>query len=783
MGSNRRVSRRSFFKQTGAAVAALGLTELAINSGLTQLVGPSGQALGQALAQSTGRKLALLIGIDKYPSGTISPEQSAHLSGAVTDVSLQKELLIHRFGFLPRDIVCLTNKQATRAGIYRAIVDHLYNQATSSDTVVFHFSGYGAQVRIADLVGGQATRRSLVPYDGNLPTESRPILNDILETELKALLGQLKTKTITTILDTGFVDITVPLSGGLRSRARPVIATGRPSPPFALLTDQKNVKESALFPGILLRGADTDEVVIERQWDDFNAGAFTYVLTQYLWTAPAPVTVGHTLGRVQEGLLRWGGSNQQPILGGSRKVDLSHPDKTPPLYSTPLLDGTRAEGVVHNISADGQKATLWLGGFPPRVLEYLATPAILTCAGRQFKVRSRDGLMAKVRLIESSSHKSSSHKATPIHRGQPVFEAVRALPKSINLVVALDSRLERIERVDATSALSVLDFVSSTSDTELPADCLLAKPVADKTETLTASLNPIQLIQRAPTDQPGEQFMGQASDQPSQDLPTDPPGQTGYGLFSLTRSLIPGTLALQDEAIKPAISRLTPKLQALLALKMLRLSENRAFSRLPVRIDLETIGPKSQLLIHRQTFQVNSQIPAGDRKELSREGFSPQVPVGNRIRYRLFNDGEMPLYYTLINVDPREHLSAFCPVIDMPTSADTDEKAQTSPEIAAAAIAPGSSITVPGTDIGWAVDAPTGPVETYVVCSTLPLNKTFKTLLTASANSGGQRINPLPHPLTVVEALLTDMSQGDDDDVYTLDVSQWATLNFTYQAV
>ncbi|MEO1393870.1 MAG: caspase family protein [Cyanobacteria bacterium J06634_5] len=768
MGSNQRFSRRAFLKQTSAVVAALGLTELAANSGLSQqaqaysqaLAQPIGQAGRQAGGQTDGRKLALLIGIDTYPANTVSPEQTLRLAGAVTDVALQRELLIHRFGFLPNDVVCLTNEKATRADIYQAIVDHLYNQAGAKDTVVFHFSGYGAQVRIADLVGGQVTQRSLIPYDGALPTEDRPILNDIFETELKTLLAKLKTKNVTTLIDAGFVDIAIPLSGGLRSRAREIIATGQPPAPFPLLANQKVARESDPFPGILLRAADTDEAVIERQWSDFNAGAFTYVLTQYLWTAPAPVTVGRAVGRSQESLVRWGGSNQQPTLSGNRKLDLNNPDKTTPLYDTPLRDTTRAEGVIIDTSTDGKKATLWLGGLPPRVLEYLDTETTMTCAGRRMTVRSRDGLTVQARLVNPAGNNGA-----PLAKGQPVFESVRVLPKAIDLVVALDSSLERIERVDATSALSALSFVSSTSDTDLPADCLLARPIEDQVETLTATAKNIKLGQ-------------------TQDAPPELNGMLGYGLFSLTRSPIPGTLAPQEEAIKPAISRLTAKLQALLALKMLRLTENRASSQLPVRITLEKVSPEESLLITRQTFR--SGIPVANRgnNNNNREGFSPEVPIGSRVRYRIFNDGEAPLYYTLINVDPRERLSAFCPAAEAQVSTtEIDENAEAPPVVTAAAIASGSSIAVPSAELDWTVDSPTGPIETYVVCSTRPLTKTFEILLAASANSGGQRINPLPDPLTVVESILADISQGNNSDAYSLSLAEWATLNFTYQAV
>ena len=136
--------------------------------------------------------------------------------------------------------------------------------------------------------------------------------------------------------------------------------------------------------------------------------------------------------------------------------------------------------------------------------------------------------------------------------GQPLFESVRALPKNPNLVVALDSRLERIERVDATSALSALSFVSSTSDTGMPADCLLARPVDAVSGTLNASLRPIRLAQ---------------SSGANEEAAPETLGNAGYGLFSLTRSLIPGTLALQEEAIKPAISRLSSKLRSLMGAK------------------------------------------------------------------------------------------------------------------------------------------------------------------------------------------------------------------------
>ncbi len=87
-----RISRRQFFQFAGSTLATIGLSQLDIQR--------QGDRYGKVLAQSTPRKLALLVGINKYP-----PEQD--LRGCVNDVELQRHLLIHRFGFNPKDIYTL----------------------------------------------------------------------------------------------------------------------------------------------------------------------------------------------------------------------------------------------------------------------------------------------------------------------------------------------------------------------------------------------------------------------------------------------------------------------------------------------------------------------------------------------------------------------------------------------------------------------------------------------------------------------------------------------------
>ena len=132
------LDRRTFLQQAGLAFLTWGAAE----AGFT-LAGKNSLAasLKYQQAQSGSRKLALLIGINRYP-------YQDNLDGCLMDVELQKELLIHRFGFNPSDILTLCDRQATRENIETAFIEHLTKQAKADDVVVFHLSGYGGQIKM-----------------------------------------------------------------------------------------------------------------------------------------------------------------------------------------------------------------------------------------------------------------------------------------------------------------------------------------------------------------------------------------------------------------------------------------------------------------------------------------------------------------------------------------------------------------------------------------------------------------------------------------------------------
>ena len=222
-----RLKRREFLQRASLALGALRINE----AGWWRLQ----SRYSEALAQTTGGKLAFLVGINEYVD--------ASLSGCVTDVEMQRELLVHRFGFLPTDILTLTNKQATRENIETAFISHLTNQAKPDDLVLFHFSGYGSRVskmidqnKHHELSTSDLTfQNTLVPIDGIDPNNKGREINDVLEETLWLLLRSLPTTKVVTVLDTSYVYPGTNLQGTLRIRSRP-----------SLTTKQINAKEKAM---------------------------------------------------------------------------------------------------------------------------------------------------------------------------------------------------------------------------------------------------------------------------------------------------------------------------------------------------------------------------------------------------------------------------------------------------------------------------------------------------------------------------------------------------------
>lgn len=782
-------NRRNFLQKAGLGIGALGVSET-----LLSLLFDGSRAVpildryGRALAQPTRRKLAILVGINQY-------QQMTALGGCVTDVAMQRELLIHRFGFSDRDILTLTDSQATRTAIETGFVEHLIKQARAGDVAVFHFSGYGSRVQRhlgADIDRLGNWDNSFVTVDGAIPTNGIPA-RDLLAETLRLLLLSLSTSNVTTILDTAHINRVNSLEGTLRVRnpAYPPVDTVI-SEELAFqeeLLGQLNPVQRgniSIMPGLYLAATGLSPLAMEAKWNGFTAGLFTYCLTQYLWQAMPPTTVQITMSRTAANINQLIGINQQPQLGGDKYLD--------PVLPYDLDPHIGADGVVTSLDSSGTTVQLWLGGLPGIVTQYYGINSLLelvnenalqriegsetadvrlgsgegygkiinkqqpithnqklTSNNQQLQIRTKDGLRATAQLIPNTTIPN-----TPIKVGQLVEESVRILPRNVTLTIALDTKLERIERVDATSAFASIYPVSSVVIAgEQPADYLFGKRIKEGSSTNL--------------------------------LPNAAPG---YGLFYLGGEPIRNTAGESGEAVKSAVTRLLPQLNTLLGSKLLRLTENEGSSKLAIKGYLETIFPEEKTIAIQAPARGFASLPSRNLPlkypeflPSVKEGKLPSIPRGSRIQCRLENYSDLPIYFILLGFQTGANAIAFFP--HSPSSS--------LPSLRNGSIAPGQSLIIPdpAATFDWAVAGLPGVCEIQLIASPFPFTGAMAKLQAGMISTvKGERIDNLLNSLDVAQAILQDLHQGSGvtsdrigiiSDSYVLDVNAWATLSFIYE--
>lgn len=776
------LKRRAFLEQTYRLLAGLGASEVGLSL--------AGNRYRQVLAQPTRRKLALLVGINQYSSG------KAALKGCLTDVELQRELLLDRFGFRASDVLILTDQQATRHNIETAFMTHLVEQARPNDVIVFHYSGYGRHVRLGlagdGIARGPKKQIALVPADSPLSrVPGVPRVNDLLEETLFLLLRSLLTDQVTTILDTSY---SYPVShGNLQIRTQPRFESPKAQLAEAEMAFQEQLLSRVDFsreqvaaqlrsrqlPGVILAAAGAGQFAAEAQWQGFSSGLFTYGLTQQLWQTTPKTTLRVSFTQAITAVQQRAGKGQQPELTGQKSRQRLA------AYAPAL--GVGADGAVTAIAEDG-RVTLWLGGLPVEVLEQYSANSILTLRPapgqsrvlpatspnpqatdpaeitgeatpttqlRRIQLNSVSGLSAEGRCLPESTTQGVT---VPVQVGQLVQEAIRVLPQT-SLTIALDASLERIERVDATSAFSAMLQISCVEAGE-PADYLFAK----ETET--------PLLQVRPENGPWHSLINNSS-----------VSQSRYGLFFLGGSPISNTLGEVGEAIKAAVWRLTPKLQALLANKLLGLTINENSSCLGISATLETIAPQPQVLVRQQTSRAPWQSKGVASSPAKAEaGALLTIPAGSRIRYRVHNYSDRPVYAVLLGLDSGVNAFAFYPV------AETGPEAK--PLLRNELISPGETLVIPETSdaFEWGIHGPTGLSTTYLILSREPLNQTLARLEVLRQNSDPQPIAALPNFLVVAQSVLQDLHEASVAshpaglrNQIVLDVNTWATLRFIYR--
>jgi hypothetical protein len=712
------MKRRHLLQSIASTLATLGWSQWEIRQ--------QGLRYARVLAQGTPRKLALLVGINAYPaSSLLSP-----LKGCVTDVELQRHLLLHRFGFNPQDILTLTDQQATRQGILTAFEEHLIKQAKPGDVVVFHFSGHGSQVADPDRDTPDGLNSTFLPVDSVLPPgfpSKGGTVKDIMGHTLFLLMYALQTENVTVVLDSCHSG--GGTRGNLRIRSRSGGNTLEPDPleldyqkqwlTRLNLSPQEFMqrRRQGIARGVAIASAKRDQLAADAPFSDFYAGAFTYLMTQYLWQEPGTAVVNSAIPTIARSTTRLSSSEQEPIF--EVKPGSRHEQQL--IYFSPKQT-VPAEAVITKV--EGDRAELWLGGLAPQSLTAFNRDAILTAVdsqGRvqgQVKLEGRNGLVGQGKLLSA---------AKP---GSLLQEQVRGIPTDLSLLIGLGSSLGR-DMDEARQALQALRWVT---------------PV--------------------PLQQGEVHFILERTSNGS------------IGLFSPGMDAVPGSFGAAREAIAAAITRLQPKFKTLLAAQLFKLTLNSNSSRLNVTVTMTPMGQKQVIasaLTNRAGNVSRTNLTSMSSKTPTR------LPIGTSVQLSLRNHESRDLYFNVLVIGATGEMSVIFPNQWTASSEVMRVKAR-------------QTLLIPNTGDPFKLvtQAPAGMTEVLIIASSSPLEDALSALQKIAARGGQSRgfvaLNDLNDPADIISSLLDDVNavsrnrQGTPT-IRTIDTSQTATLSLSFEVV
>lgn len=712
-------NRRQFLQFTSSLLATYGISALPLWQQTDRYA--------RALTNPKGRKLALLVGINDYLIPT-----KTDLKGCLTDVELQKALLIHRFGFHPNDILTITNKttqKPSRQNILTAFEEHLIKQARPDDIVIFHFSGHGD--RFADPAPLRSASGEIIDLNTAFMTYDPVNESGIMGRTLFLLLSALKTTNVTTILDT------CHSGGGTRGniRIRSLVDTrngisfDRDPIPAELATQDQWIAKLNLTPaklaslrnqgiakGVVIASAQATQDAIDYPFEGFHAGLFTYLLTQYLWhqtstTNQSIANILPSLGTIT--------STQTPFASFQPQNDRQ---QQPIYFLAPQIRSTTA--VITAIT--GKQVDCWLGGVERDNLK-LGVNFSFDVIDRQgqktgtVEMTSRQGLQAQG-ILQGKAQK-----------GDQLQETARTIPDNWQLIIGLDpslgDNLHFIQtRLQKSQRILIIPWQSALE--------LYGREVHYIMSRMTSSYH-TQYEQTVNKNQRAIEF----------------PSIHSIGLLTpAIDEVIPSSFVHGEESLDEAIERLIPKIQSLLAARLIKLTLNAKQSHLSLSATLQIKGATNQLI--GQAFTVRGESTAFSTKLLTQN-----IPINSSLQFQINNSGDMDLYLAILEIDNSGDLNILFPRNNI-TEELTILKARTT-EI------------IPKQENSFdLIVSQKGSGEALIIASASPLRKAISTRSSSSI-------------LSTMEDLLQDLTQSrvKSTNKKRIPTAEIAALSITFTVV
>ena len=729
--------RRHLLQFTGSTIASI-----AASQWLPQLQNNGDRALA-SLSGNSGRKLALLVGVNQYQGMGIRS-----LRGCGMDLEMQRELLIARFGFRSSDILMLHDDaeiKPTRDNILKAYQEHLIAQAKPNDVVVFHFSGHGAQVNDPEPIAPDGILGTIVPIDR--PNKEDSSL-DITGRTLFLLTQSLQTDRVTTIVDAchsggsfRFAPSKTFRSESVNQVLRALPNTRSPLPlsdrevaiQTQLLkqlklspTEFQRRRQAGIAKGIAFGSAHRNQYSADTHFGDFYAGAFSYLLTRSLWQAARDASIGQLffdLARATEELADQSQIVQTPVLEIA-PTPLSATQEAP-VYFTPSVSPS-AEGVLKTVQGD--RVELWLGGIPAQTIDTFRKGAIFEIFDEnqkpiaQVQQTGRSGLTATAKILSGNQ---------ALRSGQWIQEKVRGIPVEIKLTIALqtnsfyESKLRQI--LGDHPRFNVLPRARDGVVFAIP--------------------NGV-----APLEYDNSGVWGETPSTPARDEKIDV-------LIELSNEH--AIVKTPDGRVihEGTFSSLIAPLQSLLAAKVLRLLANGNSARLPVQVVVRRSG-SDQPVSQSQTRSAS--LPQSNHRTTA-----PPLKPGDTIEIDITNQSDRALYAAAVAIGSDGNLTILYPLGGRGKAQPIDPK---------------QTLTIPNRAAGntyrLTLQPPAGSLELLTFASTEPLGDILRGLKQLQPNRSTPISTTGQDALSVVGDLLglLDRSAVKSGNA-AIDNSQFALLS------
>jgi uncharacterized caspase-like protein len=216
-----------------------------------------------------GKRLAVCVGISQYQHDRIPPLQVSHKDAERMATALRQQCGVDR-------VTLLTNQQATRDAIERAIFRDLVAESAPGDTVFLFFSNHGG--RTADVNGDEQDGfdEYLVPHDGQMGSPDTMILDDVFARWVRELDG----RKVAIILDNCY-------SGGSSKRAKGLGDLPSASAPLDFFDGEvRRAKDLGQQGTMVLAACEANQLAWEMP-DDNEGSVLTYNILRSLTTASA----------------------------------------------------------------------------------------------------------------------------------------------------------------------------------------------------------------------------------------------------------------------------------------------------------------------------------------------------------------------------------------------------------------------------------------------------------------------------------------------------------------